>query len=165
MEQKINIAEKLKNCPRGTMLWSSMYGIVELEGVTGTTVFSINVFANDRYEHTFDAYGHLYVGGFLSEECLLFPSKDCRTWEDFKAPKEHKHFEPFQKVLVKANEYDTENDRARLVWEPDLYSYYDEAATDKKGHHQCMRITINLKDDDIIPYEGNEDMAGKEVEE
>lgn len=83
---------------------------------------------------------------FKNGECVLWPSKENQSWSDFKT---HKHFEPFQKVLVAC----TDNN-AR--WRATLYSRYDD---NLKVH---IPITGGLYTDEyIIPYEGNEDKLGK----
>lgn len=64
----------------------------------------------------------------------------------------HKIFKPFQKVLT-VNAFG-DNDR----WCPTFYSYWDE---DVHEHMTVDRITY--KDSEILPYEGNENLAGKEV--
>lgn len=86
--------------------------------------------------------------------CVLFPSKDSRDWSTFKAPWKHKHFEPFQKVLLA--ESDPYNN---VIWDADLYSRYNEQ---QKVH--CTLGNLMILDKDIIPYEGNEDKLGKPVE-
>lgn len=166
MEYKINIAELLKDAPRGTKLWTPMFGNVELLGVRYantnaeedhkhdcTEDFSIEYefCANDySFSHRFgtDPFGRLYRCDQCP--CVIYLSKDCRTWENFKAPWLHKHkcFEPFQRVLVHCEDN---------IWRADIYSHYVEYA---KKHCTIVRW---WDDKDIIPYEGNEDKLGKEV--
>ena len=83
MENKINIAEILKDCPKGTRLYSPMLGECTLDGVT-PGVFPIDVQCSHGY-YSFSEYGE-YFDDCKEAECLLFPSKDCRTWEGFKKP-------------------------------------------------------------------------------
>lgn len=56
METKINIAEILKNKPRGTKLYSIV-----------------------PEECTLIKFGNMYDGG----ECIIFPSKEMRDWSKF----------------------------------------------------------------------------------
>lgn len=61
-------------------------------------------------------------------------------------------FRTYQKVLVKelvGKNFD------KLVWMADEYSHYDE---DLKQHY-CTRA-YGFDDDEIMPYEGNEDKVG-----
>ena len=45
---KINIAEKLKNCPKGTKLYSSLFGKVELLSVDDDCYFPITVRIDEK---------------------------------------------------------------------------------------------------------------------
>ena len=84
---------------------------------------------------------------------MLFPSKENRDWATFKVTKEHKHFEPFQKVLCVAD-----NNPDCEVWAADFYSHYDESTRE----HYLVSGFVKA-DDEVISYEGNEDKLGKPV--
>ena len=83
MEQKLNIAEILKNKPRGTKLYSMIHGKCSSEAVTDE-IFKIN-FCTSKYgltqsgECTLIKFGNMYDGG----ECIIFPSKEMRDWSKF----------------------------------------------------------------------------------
>lgn len=151
MEQKINIAEILKDAPKGTKLYSPLCGECELEEVLMDREFSIQVcpIGTDNNLVTFTKFGEFDID-YIDTECLLFPSKDNRDWSTFQAPWKHKHFEPFQEVLVKV----------RGVWNCDLYSHYST----KFAGHVTLSLD-NIADCNIIPYEGNEYKRGKEVKD
>ena len=85
----INIAELLKDAPEGTELWCTLYGKVKFIAVNFNINYPINVKLNDNTIEKFDKYGR-YYSHFEDSECLLFPSKDCRTWERWKLPSEPK---------------------------------------------------------------------------
>lgn len=138
--KEINIAEILNDCPKGTRLYSPMWGECTLREVHADGAIEV-------------LFGRSHVSLFLSNgkysqtgEVVLFPSKDNRDWSTFKAP--HKHFEPFQKVLVKCRE-----------WVGDFYSHFCE-----KNNAHVTISGFEFNDDDIIPYSGNESLLGKEVE-
>ena len=85
----INIAEKLKGCPKGTKLYSPLFGEVEFVRIEiGSPRFSILVKVLDNgipYSNvTFTAEGKLH--NIEQSECLLFPSKDNRDWNKFRIP-------------------------------------------------------------------------------
>lgn len=155
MEQKINIAEILKDAPYKTKLWSPICGDCYLLGVEkdmDAFEYPITITRNSKdwsmQPLKFTRDGKLYKSG----ECLLFPTKNCRSWEDFQAPWKHKHFEPFRPVLVAGT---TEGN----YWFAALYSHYDEK--------QMLHMLVGggaYADKYILPYEGNEDKLGKEVE-
>lgn len=79
----MNIAEILKYCPKGTELYSTIWGEVELNEVTNFGTIEIKTidqiicasFALD-YEGRYSHMG----------ECVLFPSKDQRDWDEFRLP-------------------------------------------------------------------------------
>lgn len=83
MEQKLNIAEILKNKPRGTKLYSMIHGKCSFEAVTDE-IFKIN-FCTSKFgltqsgECTLIKFGNMYDGG----ECIIFPSKEMRDWRKF----------------------------------------------------------------------------------
>lgn len=76
--------------------------------------------------------------------CVLFPSRDCLSWRDFKAPWEHKHFEAYQKVLVAAD-YDNGTAKGGKIWCADLYGHYDS----ERKIHYCVGYS-EFTDDEII---------------
>lgn len=82
MENKINIAEILKDCPKGMELYSPIYGKVELWKVNSNSVYSIMTATSIDRAGTFTSEGLLYEN-YPSAECLLFPSREMRDWTKF----------------------------------------------------------------------------------
>jgi hypothetical protein len=76
----MNIAKILENCPRGTELYSPIYGEVGFAEVTVLTE-SIGCVINGNTVY-FHSDGSYYKGG----ECMLFPSKEQRDWNKFMIP-------------------------------------------------------------------------------
>lgn len=72
----VNIAEILKNMPKGFRLYSPICGECKLVGVVNNL---IKVEDKDEYIRNFLSDGKQNVNG----ECLLFPSKDNRDWNTF----------------------------------------------------------------------------------
>ena len=72
-----NIAEILKDCPKGTKLYSPIFGEVELEKVSRTSI-TVRESCNKMLLE-FYADGRWHYNG----ECMLFPSKDNRDWDNF----------------------------------------------------------------------------------
>lgn len=79
MNNKINIAEILKDCPKGMKLYSPIYGKVELWKVNSNSVYSIMTATSIDRAGTFTSEGLLYEK-YPSAECLLFPSSEMRDW-------------------------------------------------------------------------------------
>ena len=85
MCENLNLVEILKDCPKGTKLYSTVLGEVEFEGVTDS-VYPIIVKLNegqfvDRIIETFTSDGRLFVT--CEGECVLFPSRENRDWSKF----------------------------------------------------------------------------------
>lgn len=77
----MNIAEILKYCPKGTKLYSTAFGEVELINVypSAGTILVQNI---NNTHFTFYNNGSYILDG----ECILFPSKDQRDWDEFRLP-------------------------------------------------------------------------------
>ena len=102
MNENLNLIEILKDCPRGTKLYSTQYGEVEFEKVRENTKYPITIRLNDNQIDMFASDGrwNKSYGG----ECVLFPSKDQRDWSKFKMNKNRfdpKSLQSFDKVLVR----------------------------------------------------------------
>lgn len=80
MENKINIVELLKDCPKGTKLYSPLVGECTLEHIHGE-LKKILISTSDGTTLTFNNNGTYFQIG--NSECLLFPSKDQRDWSKF----------------------------------------------------------------------------------
>lgn len=157
MNENLNLIEILKNVPKGTKLWSPICGDCILDKIdTRDTTVNYAIYCltvNDHSPVQFTANGK-YTFCFDDGECVLFPSKENRDWSTFKVTEKHKRFEPFEKVLVKAFR------EGQLIWMATFYSHYNKAAC----QHLLVGGFTRDDDDDIIPYEGNEDMVGKKAE-
>ena len=74
----INIAEILKDCPKGTKLYSPICGECRLIKIYDGLGFDV---IND----TDDVFNFSYDGRYnLNGECCIFPSKDNRDWNTFR---------------------------------------------------------------------------------
>lgn len=82
MENKINIAEILKDCPKGMELYSPIYGKVELWKVNSNSTYPIIITIGIDDTGIFTSDGRLYEQ-FYSAECILFPSSEMRDWTKF----------------------------------------------------------------------------------
>lgn len=73
----MNIAEILKNAPKGTKLFSPLFGEVKLESVSDD-IIEVRI---EGAVSTFYKDGR-YYRSYFNGECLLFPSKDKRNWDN-----------------------------------------------------------------------------------
>ena len=95
MNENLNLVEILKDCPKGTKLYSTIFGEVKLHEVRyGIDIYTICIEnkAGGQYWLTSDGrYADRFDG-----ECTLFPSREQRDWSKFTNPwyKKEKFVEP-----------------------------------------------------------------------
>ena len=84
MENKINIAEILRDTPKGAQLYSPLFGECNLDEVctSDRKTYQINLLTSADTLVGFTKNGH-YIDGFEDAECLLFPSAKMRDWSKF----------------------------------------------------------------------------------
>ena len=142
MNENLNLVEILKDCPKGTKLYSTMYGEVEFERLKDGSDYPVIVKLKTEQFENFTIIGK-WTESF-DGECTLFPSKDQRDWSKFKPKKpkfDPKTLQPFDKVLVRHNfAYD---------WGCTLFSHFVNNTVD--SYYVCAGIRYNY----CIPY--NED--------
>ena len=138
MNEKLNLVEILKDCPQGTKLYSTNFGVVKFDEIGNNPNYPIVVSHIGGFEK-FTKDGRLYC--ICDGECVLFPSKDQRDWSKFK-PKQPKFdpktLKPFDRVLVR--NYDEH------CWECKLYSH------EKKEDSKYKYVTTNYDFKYCIPY-------------
>ena len=116
MNENLNLVAILKDCPKGTKLYSPVWGEVYFEKILWghPYVISINTCSGNKCLTKKGCY-------IITDdtECIIFPSKEQRDWSKFnvKKPKfDPKTFQPFDKVLIKRG---TESYH---LWFPDFIS-------------------------------------------
>ena len=120
MNENLNLVEILRNCPKGTKLYSPLYEEVEFERIEENNEFPLikvrKKSFNSEYIVTFTSSG--VWNEYYSNECTIFPSKDQRDWSKFKPKKpkfDPKTLQPFDKVLVR--------DKGKDSWKCNLFSF------------------------------------------
>ena len=143
MNENLNLVEILKDCPKGTKFYTSMFGEVKFEKIHD---FTIVVFVSNLHFFacfTKEGFYHEGIG-----ECTLLPSKEQRDWSKFTAPwyKKKDRFnpktlKPFDKVLVRLTK--------DCIWNATFFSHYD-----KEVNWGCYPfVTTSCKSyDKCIPY-------------
>jgi hypothetical protein len=144
MNKNLNLVEILKDCPRGTKLYSTIHGEVEFEKIRVKDDYPIKCEVKEtRYgcnitsvSVTIDGKHSINYKG----ECTLFPSKDQRDWSKFNIePKfDISNLQPFDKVLAR----DFNNEK----WHCDFYESYSE------GIDYYQFKTINNCYTQCVPY-------------
>lgn len=148
----MNIATILKKCPKGTKLYSPLFGEVILDCVKDDIENPICCLASDGGTPFFMSDGR-YFGDYTDAECMLFPSKDQRDWSIFRAnyQKAEHQFKPFDKVLVR--NYDTDE------WLPGFFYKFD-LGWNNPYHIMNLHHLTDYAYRECIPYEGNEHLLG-----
>lgn len=143
MNEKLNLVEILKDCPKGTKFYTPMFGEVKFEKIHD---FTIVVFVSNLHFFacfTKEGFYHEGIG-----ECTLLPSKEQRDWSKFTAPwyKKKERFDPktlkpFDRVLVRLTK--------DCIWNATFFSHYD-----KEVNWGCYPfVTTSCKSyDKCIPY-------------
>ena len=103
MNKNLNLVEILKDCPKCTELYSTIFG--EVEFIECDNLYQIIVAKEAKY-YCFTSEGVFIFKGikYNTGECTLFPSKEERDWSKFKFKKPKfnpKTLKVFDKVLVK----------------------------------------------------------------
>lgn len=85
MENKINIAELLEDCPKGMELDCTMYDDITLVGVDDmeNTIFPIRVLRKDGCSIALTKYGQYADADYA--KCVIYP-KGKTTWKGFQIP-------------------------------------------------------------------------------
>lgn len=152
----MNLVKILKDCPKGTKLYSPIFGEVELEDVIiDTTIeheYPIEVISGNGDTENFARDGRFILN--YCGECMLFPSKENRDWDDYakqlkakpKPTNDKYQFKPYEKVLVR----DTDDQS----WKIDFFGYIKEDK-DADFPYVCLSEWAYC-----IPYKGNEHLLG-----
>ena len=147
MNENLNLEKILKYCPKGTKLYSTVFGEVKLEEVKENSKYPIMVNPKIGGSESFTSSGR-WMDNY-DGECTLFPSKEQRDWSKFK-PKQPK-FDPntlqvFDKVLARLTKYG--------VWHATFFSHYDKevkggcypfVTTSGKSYPMCIPYNDDTK--------------------
>ena len=142
MNENIDLTKILKDCPKGTKLYSSTFGQVEFQYIKSDSMYPIVIKLENGAIESIAYDGKIFND--YDGECVLFLSKCQRDWSKFTAPwykKEKfnsKTLKPFDKVLVRDSEVDP--------WECELLSRTDESLIHK---FKCCGLVSYIY---CIPY-------------
>ena len=122
MNENIDLTKILKDCPKGTKFYSTVYGEVAFNKINKGCEYPIAFVTSCNSNCDITADGRPYE--LYYEECTLFPSRDQRDWSKFTAPwLKKKRFDPktlksFDKVLAREDYF--------INWNCDLFSHIDD---------------------------------------
>ena len=128
MNENIDLTEILKGCPKGTELYSSIWGTVTFIGIVDNINYPIRIKSYNKINGESHIQGVTKDGIYCCAydgECTLFPAKEQRDWSKFERfwdkPKVEKFdvntLHPFDKVLTRCDNSEK--------WDIDLFGYFD----------------------------------------
>ena len=144
MNESVNLVKILKDCPKGTKFYTTVWGEVEFDYMVKESDYPIHIKAryDSRTLNTLRNDGRL--SSAIEAECIIFPSRQQRDWSKFTAPWykkdkfDPKELKPFDKVLVRDN-------RLRY-WVIQLFSHIIE------GELNYPYLCVNNSYKYCIPY-------------
>ena len=104
MNENIDLTKILKDCPKGTKFYTSVWGEASFERILERGFYTIGIDTLSGYKYLTKEGRYINAD---DAECILFPSKDQRDWSKFTAPWykmekfDHKTLEAFDRVLVR----------------------------------------------------------------
>ena len=120
MNENIDLTKILKDCPKGTKFYTSVWGEASFERILERGFYTIGIDTLSGYKYLTKEGRYINAD---DAECILFPSKDQRDWSKFTATwykKEKfgpKTLNPFDRVLVR--NYKT------TKWRCEHFSHFD----------------------------------------
>ena len=120
MNENIDLTKILKDCPKGTKFYTSVWGEASFERILERGFYTIGIDTLSGYKYLTKEGRYINAD---DAECILFPSKDQRDWSKFTAPWYKKgKFDPktlnaFDRVLVR--NYKT------TKWRCEHFSHFD----------------------------------------
>ena len=126
MNENINLTKILKDCPKGTKLYSSTFGQVEFQYIKSDSMYPIVIKLENGVIESIASDGKIFND--YNGECIIFPSKDQRDWSKFTAPWYKK--EKFDPKTLKAFDRVLAASRVDGRWACDFFSYIGESIRD-----------------------------------
>ena len=145
MNENLNLVEILEGCPRGIKFYSSVFGEVELVEIRKGYLQPIGLrcLGDDMVYIGVD--GRLFPS--YEGECIIFPSKDQRSWAKFEIFWDKTKLEkfdvntlqPFDRILVRFS--------GNLNWQIGLFGYKYEKLIYSNGtvYYQCVPYNEETK--------------------
>lgn len=153
MNENIDLTKILKNCPKGTKLYSSTFGEVEFQYIVRGALYPIVIKLKNGVAEKLTSNGVWVIEKLTSNgvlfsnydgECALFPSKEQKDWSKFTAPwykKEKfdpKTLKPFDKIIARVE---------GGIWFCELLSFIEEGRNLIKGLVSYYNYCIPYNDD------------------
>lgn len=158
MNENLDLTKILEGCPKGTKLYSTLFGNVQFVGIDiSDDEYPIKLQAYNKYTSSLEVLYYTKEGNPPCDyegECTLFPDKNQRDWAKFERfwdkPKverfDPKTFQPFDKVLARCTESE---------WMPTLFGFLID--TDNKDPLSPFEngervVCVDIGYQQCIPY-------------
>lgn len=141
MNENINLAKILKDCPEGFELYSTVLGEVKFVQCIG--LHRIIVKKEGEYYYFTQDGVFIFHGTLFKGECVLLPSKDQRDWSKFNAPWYKK--EKFDPKTLKEFDRILGWNPGTYKWECNLFSNINDCA---EFNFKCFGVSYKY----CIPY-------------
>lgn len=118
MNENLNLCEILKDCPKGTKLYSPIFGKIFFLEINNNSSFPILCTSKNGLISSFASSGK--YSEYKDAECVIFPSEDQKDWSKFKVPIKRfdpKTLQPFDRILTR--DFNDEE------WTAALFGYID----------------------------------------
>ena len=143
--QKLNLCEILRDCPKGEMFWSPVFGDVWFYDIDQLTK-RVKVRTSSVGSWYINADGTITIDKVTSPEIMLYPSRKQKDWTKVKYEKKKERFDPktlkpFDKVLSR---YDGG------CWSANLFSHIEEE--DNEYYSTCSFVCNGSLVKFCIPY-------------
>ena len=143
MNENIDLTKILKDCPKGTKFYTSVWGEASFERILERGFYTIGIDTLSGYKYLTKEGRYINAD---DAECILFPSKDQRDWSKFTAPWykkdkfDPKTLKPFDKVLV--------SDEHHTRWRCSFFSHIVDQINYKYfTSDSCYKFCIPYNDD------------------
>lgn len=145
MNENLNLVEILKDCPKGTELYSTIFGEVTFNKIEEDQGYPITFTIKNREDIISVASDGRHLLDF-DGDCTIFPSKEQRDWSQFKVKSNKSKFDPktlkpFDKVLQCANKF----------WLCDFYSHHKDN-TPYDDYVSFSYVCVSTNTNRVIPY-------------
>ena len=150
MNENLNLLEILKDAPKGTKLYSTIWGEMELVKVLTCAVICKD---NGGVEWNFKDNGNLLASNTEDGECVLFPSKEQRDWSKFKLDL------PIDTpVMVRDDSFGTREWKLRY-YDKDNRAFVNGAKSDDCETSMVFDYIVPVKDFDFENLESNKERS------
>ena len=153
MNENLNLIEILKDCPKGTKLYSTMFGEVEYENIDEDCEYPITFKTSKGTPTSVTSDGKYFR--YYDGECTLFPSKEQRDWSKFTAPWYNLE-QQGEQILLQTNE------RAWLylvsdvlTWKDGIGQYLDDPRVQELAKRLCSKYAQKLYNTPVLSKPSN----------